>query len=61
MIISRWILLRMRSISDKIVVKVETHTLYSINVIGKSWTYKVMWKTPERIVAKAAQRYIART
>jgi len=51
----------MRSISDKIVVKVETHTLYSINVIGKSWTYKVMWKTPERIVAKAAQRYIART
>ena len=61
MIISRWILLRMRIVSDKITVKLKTHILCSTNFIRKSRAYEIMWKIPERTVAKAAQNFVTRT
>ena len=37
MIISRWIILKMRNVSDNVVDKLETHILYSITFLRKSF------------------------
>ena len=41
---SHSVLLRMRNISDKIVVKIIEHILRSIMFLRKSRRFKVMWK-----------------
>jgi hypothetical protein len=44
-IISRWILLRIRNFSDKIVEKIKTHILCSINFFPENRAlYEIMWK-----------------
>ena len=47
MIIYRWILLRMRNISDKFVEKTKTHILWSITfffIFENLAVYEIMWK-----------------
>jgi hypothetical protein len=48
MIISRSILLRMRNISDKLVQKMKTHILYSVNFSGNCAVCDIMWKNVVR-------------
>jgi hypothetical protein len=42
--ISRCILLRMRSVSDKVVEKIKTHILYSIAFSENRAVYEIMWQ-----------------
>jgi hypothetical protein len=42
--ISRWILLRMRNVSDSIVDKVKTRLLYSVDLSGNRAVCEIMWK-----------------
>jgi len=51
MIVSRLILLKMRSISDKAVEKIETHNVCSVTFSEYGRFYEIMWKNmldPER-------------
>ena len=53
--ISRWILLRIRNISDRILVKIRTHVLYSITFLRKSCC---LWNNVEKYGASEATDYI---
>ena len=44
MITSRWVLLRMRNVSDKVVEKIKTHLLCSIVFFENLAIYEIMWK-----------------
>ena len=43
LIISRWILLRMRNVSDRVLDKIETHILCSITFFEDRVFYGIMW------------------
>ena len=44
MIISHWILLRMRNVSDKVDEKIKSDISYSVTFFENCVTYKIVWK-----------------
>jgi len=44
MVTSRWILLRMKNIPEKVIEKITTHILCSSTLFQKSCLYEIVWK-----------------
>jgi hypothetical protein len=58
MIIIRWILLKIRNISDKFVKKIKTRILFSIKCFPENnVVYEIMWKNMAQPERKHAIKY----